>query len=455
MKKWRKIMIKKVLLFLIVASPFSIVGMEQPYEPGFMARHPQLTRTVKTVGAGIVAGAATYAGNQLLKVTEKIGLRNVVLAGTATAAVTYLYEKYKKPNFLDSTLCNPQAITEYLDRYKNKLDQASNVIDKIENIDERMNTYKELVEKYQKEAQAPFLRLGECAAKSCPLTRSNNEAYRRIFENTTSEALLGKLKTTNDVVYTSFGSGGKLQDLKILTQVLAKKPDARVAVHLIDVRNQAYANYCNLLHGGQVKNEHAFSLESVRAQLLQQAKEQFEESLQEYLHEDDPSRLEFVDRTSREKTIASLREEGINEKEVQMMTFVEDLDHKAFLSWFTSNFPKATISLYTHGSAKGYLEAINKYRLPLPDVLVSADIQDDTGHAHHAFENYNMLCSYMHEKKASCTNILLAHEGDFLSQKGVIISFNKERVAEGDTSFTFKEKVTGQEKQLFVHRTKI
>ncbi len=72
----------------------------------------------------------------------------------------------------------------------------------------------------------------ECNTKKCPLSRRNNPQFRDKFDQHVSERIVNTPNTP--VHYASIGSGGLLQDLRILALALSKNPHLYIHIHLID-----------------------------------------------------------------------------------------------------------------------------------------------------------------------------------------------------------------------------
>ncbi len=220
------------------------------------------------------------------------------------------------------------------------------------------------------EAQCPLFLLNECEKEGsgvCTLSRSYCPKYRSCFEQRGAEGLLYRMNATLDYThYADFASGGNYQALVIIVLALAKKPDARLCIHLIDTEN--------IEHIG------------VREKL----------GMTREISPDRPIPFARVRGEERDKARLALQERR----------------HLQFISFLRSCFPRADISLHIHDTVESYLALIAKNSLPYPDAITSADIET-TAMADDELPGicaYIELCNQTSKNKPHSFNLLLSKD---------------------------------------------
>lgn len=343
-----------------------------PYEGSIAAQHPALTKTIKSLVVGLSAAAVTYCGQKLLNIEP-----NAKFTGSvgAFSSLAYYFSNQNKPDLVDALLYDQQTALNYAQKIKRKLekDGAEKKLNDPINAATAHRQIKELAQKYERDC--PFFLLSECSqfgCYPCPLSRTYQPKYRNTFETKAVSLLLTQLNVNQrQTNYTSFASGWGFQDLVILTKTLAKKPDANLAIHLIDIHNTKYVNFTESLNRRQITKDFNVDVTPLMEQ---------------------NSKIDINLLNDIRKNYISL-----------------EIANKQILSWLTKTFPNAQITLHIHENAQGYLNFLNKHNMEYPDVVATADIQDQVSLDNQAISDYKNLCVQTLQKKPTSDNVWLAH----------------------------------------------
>ncbi len=253
----------------------------------------------------------------------------------------------------------------------------------LNSLDNGTNTellFKTLLKKY--EAECPIFMLGECNTQ-CGLTRKHWPQYRAAFEERTSLLLLEKLQPGQTVHYAAFASGDLFQDLVVLSKTLKMKPDASIVINIVDNNLTPYV-YCRDVSSTtrEVQENYTLQTQPIRREIIEHARKVW-------------SAAKFDDNS----IIEEISNECLNRETLL----------KQFLVTLKRNHPQANLTLFVHDSAQSYLDYIDKNQLPYPDVIATADIQDELSAMRGAAESYVSLCIKVLQKKPNASNVWLAH----------------------------------------------
>jgi len=175
-------------------------------------------------------------------------------------------------------------------------------------------------------------------------------------------------------------------DLVIIAKTLAQKPDANLAIHLIDTRDKIYVSHCD------------FENETRDARQV--------------------TKDTTVDHAKLNKIWHTLQAQNISEnrfKETVIDNMHEQARHQQFIRYLKTAYPQARLSLYVHGTTDNYLEYVNRHKLPYPSVITTADIQDEMSMISRSIANYEQLCNKTLQHKPEAQALWLAKD-----LKGVI-----------------------------------
>ncbi len=202
--------------------------------PPFSKRHKEKIDNIKAGAIALLSSGAAFAGKKYLGLPISTGLHIAIPLMSFGAAVLWQkHQKQKNPKQLvDLLLTNPQKVLDYMEFVAPEFQSGSEGA----TTDKLAREYEQSKEDYEK--RCPIFLLRECQGNYCPLSR-NNTSCRKTFETKMTDVLLEKLNSRTDqnqVEHVSFASGRLFQDLVILTKVLAKKPDATMSVHFIDLQ---------------------------------------------------------------------------------------------------------------------------------------------------------------------------------------------------------------------------
>jgi hypothetical protein len=231
-----------------------------------------------------------------------------------------------------------------------------------------------LLKKYEQEH--PLFLVTECGSKYCSLSRTNNPHLRETFKTRTSSMLLNALTThQRPITYTSFGCGGALSELIIMSRVLAQQPTAQLNIHFIDRR------FTDAV-------EHRKAVQK--------------------LHQIHPNDCAELDTISQQIVCYASIDEDIKIKKARIYNILYvEYQAKLFLSWLQRQFPLATVSLFMHSTTDNYCNYLVQHTLNHADIIASIDIQDETSRSHNSGYFYAMLCKKTLEANPQSQNIIV------------------------------------------------
>lgn len=358
----------------VITEPYKISKREI-----FEIQHPTFCKTTKS---GLIGGLA-YA---LTKISKQEYI-NPIYTGLAASAGALLYYSYQKPSLINSLLYNSKRVLDHNTCMENVFQEKiqDEKIDEIEDIDESLKRFKEILQIYQK--KSPIFLLSECVKEGwsdCILSRLYEPKYREYYESKVVSALLdalnGSQQQQQPIQYTSFGSGGQLQDIVILTKVLAQKPDAWLNINFIDLHYKSYIAYLDKAKNASRDMAHTFEdVATVMPDLILSV------------------RCEGIWRLSDEEIQALFKKncrllEGRNQQ---------------IINFLRQTFPKARLSFTLHTDKDAYIEYIDAQKIPYPDVIAAVDIQDEASLLQDAQPEYIKLCIAALGKNPSSKNIFL------------------------------------------------
>jgi len=381
-----------VLLLVMITLSSQIFAMQivEPYEAsGVSSQVVNAGKSLLVAGGACVLGAcAQHVLDQPISLSVLAGL--TVVGGV----VGYIYyDQYNQPELIDVLLTNPcKGLTNiYAINDKFCAEAQKEKLDDEKDVSRLTSRYELLVKKYEKEN--PLFFLGECTENgffACVFTRSINPSYRERFEERVSQKLIEKIslnkQSGSSISYTSFGCGGALSEVVILTKALAKKPNAHLTIHLIEGNNISYVSAVDFL---------GLSREITINQKLFN----FNNKLNEYKQfiASQGEKFEGTDNDLHVKLIsACLSRQKKNEQ---------------ILTWLTKTFPQAKVSLFIHSFTDSYFDYLDKHKLPYADVISTADIQDEMSYMRGSVVNYAKLCTKTLEKNSNSCNVWLAKDG--------------------------------------------
>lgn len=379
------------LMFNASAMDKKIVITESSYTPAFSARHPKVA---KTAGMLLVATGVGIVGYMIEKYApdyvDSVGVNAALWAGLVGGCYTVASNR---PALVDSFLTDPQqSVNMAVGEWDKMILQMQNMgIEKEKNISKLTQDLENLYNAH--EQRCPIFSLGECTADgwcACVFTRSINPSYRNRFEERTSQLLLEKIVANNNqqaIHYTSFGCGGSLPELIILTKVLAKKPDAKINIHLIEGNTTSYVSAADFLN---------VSREVTPDQQMLNFEDKFDEYLDFVKKEDGYSAKNLSDDDLKSQIISNV--------------FILQRKYKQFITFLCSTFPRAQLSLSIHNLTDQYLEYIEKHNLIHADVVTAADIQDEMSYLRRGPVSYARLCSQTLKNKPNSSNMWLAKD---------------------------------------------
>ncbi|MBN2267516.1 MAG: hypothetical protein JW725_04215 [Candidatus Babeliaceae bacterium] len=346
-------------------------------------------------------------------------------AGIATTGGKYLYDYLNRPyttkELLNLIIKNPKKGRMYIENFSDQFEREIILIRKNKNDSGRkIGT---IIKKY--EEKCPLLLLGECTLnddKPCIFSRDLNPKVRKLFEKKVVPALLEKLKTSKEAVhYVSFGAGGMFQDLVILTKTLNKNPEANIIIHFIDPKFYLEVLFLEYLHNSrEVKKDENYAP-------TPQALNHFLE-----LGKKD---IGIQNNTYDDETI---------KKNLYVNFSVLGKALQEFISFLQNNFPKAKLSLFIHSETDDYLPYVENHKLPYPDVIAAADIQDMMSLFQGSLYHYTKLCLISQQNKPSSINFLLGKE----TEKQANISTISRTEIKGAQKIDFGEKRLDHNKKL-------
>lgn len=386
--------IKKFLIAIILSHSlfvFSEQHVTNAYHAPWYANNSGISRLIPTA-SGLLTYAATYYGQTLF---NKQSHKLPIFCGLLGSFVTHVwqtrtyYRTIVAASLLEKILYEPQAALAHIysmhekvftETFLAKLEELGN--DHTVTSAHSENAY---VEKTLNSLGNIPVLLGECTSHTCRFTRAVQSRYRTFFENSVTQALIELLNSNKQTVYTSFGSGGLFQDLVILTKALAQKPDANIAIHLIDTKFSMYVDCCDMLN-----TSHQIFLDK---QL-------------------DPTQIP-LEKIRSWQDAKNLKGYSHNELMYQAIThsFSTELKIKQFLKWLTVTFPHAKIAVYVHDTASNYIEYVTKNSLVHADIIVAADIEDERSTLQYGPSNFCTLCLKTKKHKKDSKNFWLKIRG--------------------------------------------
>lgn len=359
----------------------------EPYTPSLAVRYPKI--------AGLTVAGLTYAlGTVISDKTEN----SSVLTSTISLVTAILVGYYvtNRRSVTDLILTDPVYLLAWNRKLHEKIISKMKFFSNEEepkNSEENLNHWKQLINQCAR--KNPIFLLEECDTGNdwfcCLMSRSINARYRHKFEELVKDELLSKSESLKRAVnYVSFGCGGLLQDLIILTKALAAKPTMHVNIHLIDLKFFALAVFLDRQHNSRIVD-------------LNTAFEVNEPALKEcvaYLNKVYPG--VFNEKTSDDEAMIDLK----------CSLYSQYGEVKQFGSWLQKTFPKTQLSFAVHNMAEEYLIYIQEKKLLAADIVVAADIEDEMSMIKGSFKDYGNLCGEMFKKNSSVVNMWLSKTDD-------------------------------------------
>lgn len=396
-------MFKRFIIFIFLFLGHNAFGMEvedvQPYKPSLTNQYPRTFNLLTSSAMGLSSFLAAYCGQDYISriCPESISPSKIpFLIGAAGLLGTYMWKSTRPPHLLDTILCNPLKALNYIYKIHGQFCSEGKKSGLDTHPDEEK--FDALLQKFEK--KCPLLFLGECTKESwgaCLLSRTYQQRYRNEFEKKVTNALIKKsnLHTDRAIQYVSFASGGGFQDLVILAKTLAQKPNAKIIIHLIDLKHTIYKAACDLLNDDQeIQKDKLFDYNSISENFIVNARQRGN------MKGSDEEIYNFLKDTCSE----------IREKNIQ------------FISWLQKMFPKAHLSLYIHDNVKNYLIHRESHDLSLPDVIATADIQDEMSLMYNSTNHYILdLCLPLLQKDYEIKNYWLLKNND--QEKVKIVSY--------------------------------
>lgn len=238
--------------------------------------------------------------------------------------------------------------------------------------DEQVRLANEKMESYAQEY--PLSVFYECNDVNCPLSRRLNPSIRNTFDHRVKDRIIQAAQESTPVRYASIGSGGLLQDLRILGLALRHKPDTHIEMHLID---PAFRHH---------------------EPLTQNISQRGEPMLFEAMPITRPKTISPPSMSSRPKP----RYENVFQQHPlnQPAYFLHVLQHV---------YPQARITAYLYTSVEEYYHFVigiaysNKlYQVDPPDIIVTSDIEKP-----HIIESIDEMIMYMLEQNQQATALYL------------------------------------------------
>ena len=323
--------------------------------------------------------------------SKKIG---IALSLLMVSGIELTAMEIASPRLIDSLLNDPGQTIKSIYATRNEFTEQAKQegLDKEKNVTKLLASLGSLSQQY--EQKCPIFFLGECTDANdwfpCVFTRSLNPFYRKRFEEKVSQSLIEKI-TSNQIPgpinYTSFGCGGALPEMVILTKVLAQKPDACLNIHLIEGNNICYVSavdHLNILRE-ITPNQQLFTFD--------------DKTIDNY--------IQIV------KEKDGITDHDDNDIKVQLAEncFEVHKKYKQMITWLTQTFPHAKLSLFVHEFTDSYLDYLDKHNLSHADVVAAADIQDEMSYLRGGPKNYVKLCAKTLEKNKLASNAWLSKNG--------------------------------------------
>ncbi len=356
-----------------------------------------------SVGLLYLASAGGKLGNHSPTLKQYLGIG--ISAGVSAIGLKYLYDyctaPYTPEQLLKLVIHNPKKALTYVYKVNDKFATSA---------EKSPQKVLELARQYEQDC--PLLSLGECTQEdwgACILSRYYDPKFREHFESKVVAAICKRLKGGKVVNYVGFGSGGMFQDLVIMAKALTKNPTAQININLIDPKYYHYMAMRDYLKNGREVGQKYDDTptEKFANYALTKAKEEvkkYDETLK-------VSDAEF------------------KENFKSNMTF-EGMKYKQFLSFLQKMFPKATPTLSIHGSTDEYLKYVDTNKSSYPDVVTTADIQDEMSLIKDSVYNYAKLSLLTKKKQPSSINFWLSK--GYQNQNPEIITYSLKKVKGGE-----------------------
>lgn len=337
-------------------------------------------------------GVATVSPQRKLYSNRRLVSCALGIAGAASSAAIWYYKSqalrsktsdpqhpYSSPQkpaysgsdqaeILDALLRDPQKALQKFDETKSIL-QANVPFDRLTSKESK--GYLEQLEK-----ECPLFLVSECTTPTCVLTRSYNPQYRQQFETYVVQEIEKqhqlKPESGTPVGYVSFASGSMFQDLVILTKALTRCPNACIDIHLIDTNYLCYTEACRLL-GKRKSIDTSYKVTDNLGAITA----------------DISSTLPY------------------NSDQIRGICYFTEGRSKQLLSYLQRTFPHSTLSLSLHSTAQEYLECTKQTQTESPDIVIAADIVDDTTAYTHGTTHYMFLCKEALKRNPLSQNIWL------------------------------------------------
>lgn len=390
---------KKIIIFALTLSFLTAscihasddFTVTKPYSPGFRDRHSTGYKAALT--ASFVLGAsAAY--------TQRAQLGNTGYAVLGGTSLIYAHQMMRKPRLLDLLLTNPKAALDHVYAVGDKWEQEKKrTLGSPETIARLTHTFAE---------QCPIFSLGECRREDedhCLLSRIYEPRYREIFESHVVTALHNKLQQSpaKPVHYVGFASGRMYQEFVNLAKTLAKKPDAHLDVHFIDVCYGPYVG-CRALLGdrNRLVNSHV-SIDPT------------------------PVMKELKAEARKEHNFKNMTDEKLENKIVDIVRNIETPAQQS-IAWLSKTFPNARLQLHLHDTVDNYYQQVASASMPFPDVIATADIDDSGSLSMRSRLHYYQLCARALQANAHTDTIWLGK--DYERRVGTINTVTLKEVPE-------------------------
>ena len=219
--------------------------------------------------------------------------------------------------------------------------------------------------------QEPLFLLDECTkqgCRNCVLSRTYEPKFREVFESRVVSSLCQQLSLhERPIEYVGFASGGMFQDHVILTKTLAKRPDARINIHLIDIKYITYIACKDLLKDTrEVHPDINTDPTRVIRQLRQYAR----------ANSDDAKEINNKELAPRLINVCKWHESRGQQS----------------IAWLRKTFPCALLKLHLHNTTDSYYKYIDRTKTNNPDVIATADIEDELSITQLSIKDYLKLC---------------------------------------------------------------
>ncbi len=237
--------------------------------------------------------------------------------------------------------------------------------------------------------ECPIAALSECttleSGRSCPFNRLTNPTYRKKYEKRVVQRLIEQIdrKAGKTVHYVSFGSGRLFQDFIILSKALSERPHASITVHAIDM---LYSNVIKIFTALQDKDLGPLDQRKRWDAVYDGTKDIF-------------SDISNAEKAKRLRTATSL------------VFFYSIRMANQFTNTLRTTFNKATIELHLYDEIDSFTRKIARDdSMGWPDLITTADIQDNKSICAFGPEIYQYLCNVTLQKNPQSANLWLVEE---------------------------------------------